>query len=330
MGNPIDIILPWVDGSDPAWLAEKSATVPSTEGDQRVNRYRDWGILQYWFRGVAKFAPWIRTVHFITWGHLPPWLNTKHPKLHIVNHRDFIPEQYLPTFNCNPFEVNLHRIEGLADQFVYSNDDVFFIRPLEPEFFFRDGLPVDAALENVLQFYRPDGIDRIVANDLECLNMNFDKKEVVAAHRDKWYSRTYGKSVLKNFYLKPFSHFTGFVDPHMPNAYLKETFEQVWKACPDRLEKTCTHRVRSNEDVNQWLFRYWQFATGNFTPGNPNRGEFYVIGKDDEAIRAALLSQSTPIVCLSDDYPEIDFEREQAFLIDALNQILPDPCSFEI
>ena len=42
--------------------------------------------------------------------------------------------------------------------------------------------------------------------------------------------------------------------------------------------------MRSNEEVNQWLMRYWQFAEGNFTPGKPNRGQFFVIGKDDNEI----------------------------------------------
>ena len=65
------------------------------------------GLLKYWFRAVEAYAPWVGQVHFITWGHLPEWLNTQCPKLHIVNHEDYIPEKYLPTFSANPIELNI-------------------------------------------------------------------------------------------------------------------------------------------------------------------------------------------------------------------------------
>ena len=73
----IDFVLPWVDGSDPAWRAERSRRAGCEEGDSSDVRYRDWGTLRYWFRAVDKFAPWARRVHFITWGHLPAWLNVE-------------------------------------------------------------------------------------------------------------------------------------------------------------------------------------------------------------------------------------------------------------
>ena len=93
----VDIVVLWVDGADPEWLDEYSK-YKGLSGDQRASRFRDWGNLRYWFRGVERYAPWANKIHFVTWGHLPQWLDTTCPKLHIVNHRDFIPEKYLPTF----------------------------------------------------------------------------------------------------------------------------------------------------------------------------------------------------------------------------------------
>ena len=141
----IDFVIPWVDGSDPEWLKERNAVSSdigksvSSEGgcgsdslkngdsieDNSGARYYSWDNLQYWFRGVEKFAPWVNKIHFVTWGHIPPWMNTDAPKLHIVNHKDYIPEQFLPTFNSNTIELNFHRIEGLSEKFVYFNDDTF-------------------------------------------------------------------------------------------------------------------------------------------------------------------------------------------------------------
>ena len=63
----IDFVLPWVDGGDPAWRAERARYAPeAADGDASEVRYRDWGTLKYWFRGVDRFAPWVRKVHFIT------------------------------------------------------------------------------------------------------------------------------------------------------------------------------------------------------------------------------------------------------------------------
>lgn len=45
--------------------------------DASEERYRDWGIFHYWFRGVEKFAPWVRKVYFVTWRHLPEWQKLK-------------------------------------------------------------------------------------------------------------------------------------------------------------------------------------------------------------------------------------------------------------
>ena len=96
----IDFVVLWVDGSDPAWLAEKEKYEPeSVLPDGGKNRWRDWGLMPYWFRSVEQYAPWVNKVYFVTWGHLPAFLNPEAPKLKIVKHADFMPEEYLPSFN---------------------------------------------------------------------------------------------------------------------------------------------------------------------------------------------------------------------------------------
>jgi len=72
---------------------------------------------------VEQFAPWVRKIHFVTCGQKPEWLNADHPKLSLVNHSDYIPQQFLPTFNSSLIEIYLHRIPDLTEHFVYFNDD---------------------------------------------------------------------------------------------------------------------------------------------------------------------------------------------------------------
>jgi len=124
---PIDFVVTWVDGNDPVWQKERAETLGLHEyaaSGNGVCRYRDWSSFRYWFRAVETYAPWVRYVHLVTWGHVPEWLKLDCPKLRIVNHKDYVPAEYLPTFNCQPLELNLFRIPDLSEHFVYFNDDM--------------------------------------------------------------------------------------------------------------------------------------------------------------------------------------------------------------
>ncbi len=323
----IDLIIPWVNGKDENWQKEKSKY--SSLGDDRINRYRDWDVMKYWFRSVEENLPWIRKIHFITWGHLPEFLDTSNSKLNIVKHSDYIPKEYLPTYNSHVIELNFHRIKDLSEHFIYANDDMFFLKPLDEAFFFKNGLPVDIAIQNVLQFHRIDGISHITANDLLYININFNKKEVIKRNRKKWYNISYGKDMLKNVYLNLFSNFTGFIDPHLPYAYLKSTWFEVWEKCPEILRHTSSSKIRSNSEVNQWLMRYWQLAKGCFMPSKNNRGEFLIIGKDSKKIHSTIENKIQHMICISDDIEDIDFEKERQNLISSFEKAFPKKSSFE-
>ena len=245
--NEIDFVILWVDGNDPAWREEFVRTRQAENDDASEIRYRDWRNLHYWFRSAERFAPWVRKVHFITWGHLPAWLRRDHPKLHIVNHRDFIPAEYLPTFNSNTIELNIHRIEGLADRFVLFNDDTFLTRGCRPEDFFRRGVPCDMARLSVVQ---PSSVGHIIYNDLELINRLHDKRTAIRNHIARWFSPRYGiVSLLKTLTLLPWGFFPGFNDSHMPQPYLTERFRQAWERWPQELDASCRHRIRSLSDL---------------------------------------------------------------------------------
>lgn len=134
----IDFVITWVDMNDPKWqedFAKYSGNRDNTKNGVSEARFRDYGLLRYWFRGVEKFAPWVRKIHFVTCGQKPEWLDENNPKIHLVNHKDYIPEQFLPTFNSVVIEYYLHRIPGLAEHFVYFNDDVHIINTIGTERF---------------------------------------------------------------------------------------------------------------------------------------------------------------------------------------------------
>lgn len=328
MSEKIDIVIPWVDGNDLEWQKEKNEYDLSYKGDKSVNRYRDWDMLQYVFRGIEKNLPWIRKVHFVTWGHVPSWLNEEYEKLNIVRHEDYIPKEYLPTFSSHPIELNMHRIKNLSEKFIYSNDDCFFVAPMEETNFFENGLPKDSALMNIHQF-KKGGIDHIIASDLEVINANFDKRKVIKNNRSKFYSLKYGKGLLKNLYFYPCGSFVGFELKHTPQAYLKSTLQEVWSKEYEVLDKTSKNKFRSPTDVNQYLFRYWQIASGKFIPEESSKGKFFSIGKDDQNIKKSIESHSYKMICLSDDDVNIDFETEKSKICGWLNTLFPEKSKFE-
>ena len=330
----IDVVVLWVDGADPAWLEEKRKYMPPSQGDSSsVNRYRDWGLLPYWFRAVEKFAPWVRTVHFITWGHVPEFLNLDAPKLHVVRHDEFIPAEYLPTFSSHAIEMNIHRIPGLAERFIYFNDDMFLLRSMDETDFFREGRPCTYGREVPWAFNGSVGIwEHAVANDLGVINKHFPKKEAIHHHGGRFYSKCYGwKNNLRTFVLNTLfpDHFTGFKNLHAPAAYLKQTFREVWAAEPELLDSTCRDKFRQASNVNQWVCLWWQIASGNFAPIVTDNLVESATAENIGQICRCITGQQHAMVCVNDPEGEADVEALARELRQAFEEILPEKCVYE-
>lgn len=139
---PVDVVYTWVDGGDPAWndarerrLAELTGTALTREASGRA-RFMSRDELRYSMRSLHLFAPWVRHIHLVTAGQVPDWLDTSHPRISVVDHRDILPADALPTFNSHAIETGLHHVPDLTEHWVYFNDDVFLGRPVRPEIFF--------------------------------------------------------------------------------------------------------------------------------------------------------------------------------------------------
>lgn len=330
--NKIDFVIIWVDGNDPEWQKEKNKYDKSNDkGDSTIVRYRSWDNLQYWFRGVEKFAPWVNKIHFVTWGHLPEWLDTTNPKLNIVNHKDYIPEEYLPTFNANTIELNLHRIEGLAEQFVFFNDDMFVTNYVEPTDFFKNGIPRDIFALNCIYFGKKSA-GFFNGNDVELININFDKKECMKKNWRKWFHPVNGwKSLVRTCalgFIWPW--FPGFYYNHLPSNFLKSTYEEIWEKEGETLDLTCRDKFRTKSNCNQWLIKFWQLASGNFIPRSMKIGRcFHIKDRTFPAALDAIEHGTYKLICVNDTIYTTNFEKQKQEVIDAFQKWLPEKSSFE-
>lgn len=326
----IDFVIAWVDGSDARWLAQAQKFIPRSEDENTSPiRYRDWGTLRYWFRGVERFAPWVRRIHFITWGHLPSWLNVSAPKLNIVKHADYIPERYLPTFSSRTIELNIHRIEGLSERFVYFNDDMFLLDKVKEERFFKGGLPRDMARLSLLSI---SSISHAILNMVEIINRRYTLHEVLKSHPCKWFSPRYGLvNLLKTLDLAVWGTIPALSDTHMPQPYLKSTFQSMWQQETAALDATCLSKVRDDKGLNQWIMRYEQLLSGHFSPVGFKDCRLDALHDSRlEDIVRYIEQQKYAMICLNDSEKIASFENSRQKLCTAFDKILPQKSCYEL
>ena len=329
----IDFVITWVNMDDPEWKKEFNKyrhNKDNTKNGVSEARFRDYGFLKYWFRGVEKFAPWVRKIHFVTFnGQIPEWLDVNNPRIHVVSHHDFIPSQFLPTFNSVVIERYLHKIPGLSEHFVYFNDDFYIINHVSQERFFKNGLPRDIAVFT----YNPSWSQWYVRikNNIKIINRHFNKKEVMARWHDKWFDKSYGAKARWNYILKHYDKFITLRTPHNAQAYLKTTFEEVWAAAGKELTETSSNKFRALTDYTPELFRTWQICKGNFEPYNTYKDTkmFPLMVRPNRAIQA-IRQQSYSLICLNDNVHIRNYDTVMANIMNAFQLILPEKSSFEI
>lgn len=338
MNKMIDFVLTWVDGNDPEWQKQmnyyKNQSMPEADrlsNNSGSNRFRDWDLLRYWFRGVEKNAPWVHKIHFVTCGQKPEWLNTEHPKLVLVDHKDFIPEKYLPTFNSSTIMMNLGRIPDLSEHFVNFNDDLFLIDRVKESDFFQGDKACDSAIMGTITGENSaDIFPHCLINNIGVLNQHFSKKEVLKRNRKLFYSLKYGKQLLNNLYLTPFGFFTGFHDTHLPSGYFKSCFEEVWEKEEKRLDLASYNKFRSKDDYNEWLVKNWQYCSGKTVPRSTKWGRCFQLGQDTGYIEA-IKNKSYKAICINDSYTDkFSFDEVQKELAEAFESIFPQKSSYEL
>jgi Stealth protein CR2, conserved region 2/Stealth protein CR1, conserved region 1 len=149
--DAVDAVVAWVDGGDPKHRAKRNRYLADSSGNrepERVasneRRFSDNDEIRYCLRSIRNYAPWVRTIWLVTDDQVPAAIDRQRAEqenVRIVDHREIFRgyEQLLPTFNSYAIETMLWRIDGLADRFLYFNDDMMLLGPVEPMDFFPRG-----------------------------------------------------------------------------------------------------------------------------------------------------------------------------------------------
>ena len=323
----IDLVIPWVDGSDPAWQSQRNRYLKYKGTNDGF--YRDNGLMRYWFRCVDRNMPWIRHIFFITWGHTPEWLDTKHPRLRIINHRDYLPHEFLPTFNSNTLSLNLHRIEGLSEHFIYAEDDIFFVGRQSPEDYFSEaGLPRDFLwLRPITEQFDGD-YAHIMLNNLMFINRHFDINDTVSDAENLFYSNEYPKTVIDdNRKYQSLARFPGFRETHLAYACLKSSYDALWEMDAMPLYTTSMHKFRSITDLNLGLVRDYQLVKGRFEPFYPKGRYFRDTASPD--LEGLILDENTSTLCINESKQGECCHSRMASISSCFEKRFPEPSSFE-
>lgn len=338
MEDPIDFVVTWVDATDPVWRAEKEEYEGKTTSDTENNgeeRYRDWEFFKYWFRAVEKYAPWVRNVYLVTYGHVPKWLDTHASKLKIVKHTEFIPHEYLPVFSCNPIELNLHRIKGLSEHFVYFNDDMFLNRPVQPEDFFRGGNPNYTAIAFPLRNGSNCGFEHMLFSTIGLINRSLPNviSHRMKEHPERWFAKEYDVHVCRNLHVFDEGYVHGMFFSHLGVPFRRSTLEAVWKEVPEAMIETSKHRFRTDKDIIHQVFSIWEMLKGDFNAvGMDFHGKFFydLVKQKKEAIDA-IRNERFRMICLNDT-ERVSCEEYIVLkqeICEAFENRLPNKSSFE-
>ena len=226
---PIDVVITWVDGNDPALNAKRASYIQPGEAREKdiaaPTRYANRGEIYWCVRSVNKFMPWIRRIYIVTDGQ-DPHVESRIP-VEIVDHKVIFRgyEEYLPTFCTSSIEAMLWRIPGLSEHYIYLNDDVMVCRPVTPDVFFPKA-------GHILHYARKSSLPLTQA----------------------WYSIKYSLGIARRInHIQDMmnaaaiagdgKHFVRLA--HTPHPLLRSTLEQFYTQHPERLLQNIRNKFRS-------------------------------------------------------------------------------------
>ena len=265
----------------------------------------------------------------MTWGHVPDWLDTNHPKLNVVRHDEFIPNELLPTFNSRTIELNFDKIDSLSEFFVNFNDDMFLNAEVKSEDFIKNGLPVLQYLTmpipadskyNIVQFNNNYSVNKAIR----------DKKFIT---RKKLSLKNGFFAFLINLWLLPVQLYTkryvGFFQDHLAQPMLKSSFKELRKVVSDEFDNASRSKFRSPNTINIWTVLDYQRAEDKFYPHNSFKfGK--VVPLENNKKYEEILNSKYKLICFNDGSAEINFTNERNHLLEALDKKFPEKSSFEL
>lgn len=242
---PIDIVFTWVDDQDLKWQEKYSyyKRISQNHGQYAtdVARFSNHNELYYSLKSIKKNMGWVNNIYIVVDGQSPSWIN-EFSDVYIIDHKDIISCDYLPTFNSHVIEAHLHLIKDLSEHFIYFNDDVFAARKLLPGHFFRS--------ENISSLF-------------------ISKKNLIDMSLRGVLTPTLSASMQSRRLIQ--SKFSKLIDTPLVHSYVpltKKNYEHVWQDFNKEIHSFLGNKFRTNNDLNlaTFLVPWYSYVCGRATP----------------------------------------------------------------
>ena len=318
---PIDLVYLWCDDNPQRErvrnkLKRKLGIVDIKEehlrGATAKARFISNDELKYSLRSVEKYAPWIRNIYIVTDNQVPNWLNTKHPKIKIVDHKEIMPASARPNFNSAAIEFTIVNIPDLSEHFLYANDDTLFTNKVEPGDFFKDGKPIYVLRHTLSDKITKSNYGITIDNSYNAVKTKFGD----------------------NPWLRRYPH-------HNIDPYTKTDILNTNKEFKEEIEETINSHFRSNENLQRQIYAYYSILSGNGYYKVQTKEVLYnwkskIAEKplkisDIYSIHFICLNsyigKNIKMLCTNDDEFTTDLDRLKYKMV--MEQIFPDKSAFE-
>ena len=242
----IDIVMPYVNNQDKVWRKvfkdychahkEYADKLEMIDGE----RFRDnHNYFELNLKLIRVCFPFIRKFYLIVSN--PEQVEGMDlTGVEVVLHKDIMPSHILPTFNSSVIEMFIGNIKGLADRFIYLNDDMIPLRVLSES-----------------DFYDEQGRAKMTIYTQHETTINSPFREMVA--------REY-KDVFKgdeqylgdDFYLRP---------EHTATPMITSVVRESMNLYADKI-MAHTEAFRNVEQFNQYLYIYEMIKRGLVVPSD--------------------------------------------------------------
>jgi hypothetical protein len=307
----IDIVFSWVDGNSIEYQRARAAQAKRHvvgEGDDSAARFRQIDELKYALRSVYMFAPWVRNIYIATDSPVPEWLG-EHPRVRVVRSEEFFSDlSMLPTHNSQAVESQLHHIDGLSEHFLYSNDDMFFGRPVAPSMFFSPG--------SVTKFIEADTRIGLGHNNIDRSGF-----ENAARVNRRLLQQRFGRVLTRHL-------------EHTAAPLRRSVLFEMEHEFADEFAATAgsPFRAKENISVTNSLYHYYSLMTGRAIV-QENAKVSYVdttMVSGLASLSEVLKKRAFDFFCLNDgSFPEVTDEERTATVTDFLERYYPFPAPWE-
>jgi hypothetical protein len=240
----------------------------------------------------------------------PSWL-ADHPKISIVSHKDIFPDaSVLPTFNSHAIESCLHRIEGLSENFLYFNDDVFLGRETaEDDYFTMNGL---AKLR-----FSPSGFI-------------YEGEPEPSAIPTDWAAYNAANVLGRDFSVRVDRRLM-----HVPLPLKRSVLSEIEERYAEEVERTRAARFRSPTDlaIPSMFGQYYSIATSRAVEWEHSTNEYAYVdtGKANAHERyQRILTRRPKFFCINvTRYNEVPHKAQAAHLSKFMGSVIPVAAPWE-